>query len=243
MLGRKLNQRITRLLDRQIYDGSKLRRCSLCGWSGLRFRTNWHPIKTRFDCVCPSCGSYERHRLAHTLISNKMQKFGSVFHVAPEPVIKKWLQQRCSSYISGDIDPRNADRQEDLTALSFSSESFDTVFCSHVLEHILDDGSAMAELHRVVKPEGVVILQVPIWGDKTVEGDVLLSETERERLFFQKDHVRLYGRSDFKFKLVKAGFHVEVLSIYDLPQDEVLLGGLSYPSTNEIFLCTKTNIK
>ena len=51
---------------------------------------------------------------------------------------------RCSRTYQ-DIDPRNADRREDLTALSFSSGPLIRYLL--MLEHILDDGSAMA-LHR-----------------------------------------------------------------------------------------------
>lgn len=35
-------------------------------------------------------------------------------------------------------------------------------FCNHFLEHIVDGHGAMAELHRVLQPEGWAILQAPI---------------------------------------------------------------------------------
>ena len=47
---------------------------------------------------------------------------------------------------------------EDLTALSFVSESFDCVLCWGVLMHIPEVEKAMSELTRVVKVGGKVIL-------------------------------------------------------------------------------------
>jgi len=61
------------------------------------------------------------------------------------------------------------DRREDLTHLSFPDGSFDLVYASHVLEHILDDQSAIREIRRVLSVGGVAILPVPIISNSTVE--------------------------------------------------------------------------
>jgi len=61
------------------------------------------------------------------------------------------------------------DRREDLTSLSFPDKSFDLVYCSHVLEHIKEDLSAIREVRRVLSPGGVAILPVPFLSDFTVE--------------------------------------------------------------------------
>jgi ubiquinone/menaquinone biosynthesis C-methylase UbiE len=50
----------------------------------------------------------------------------------------------------------------DLTYLAFSNSSFDLVLCSDVLEHVQNDELAFSELARVLKPNGMLILTVPL---------------------------------------------------------------------------------
>jgi SAM-dependent methyltransferase len=45
--------------------------------------------------------------------------------------------------------------------LPFQDNSFDTVICFNTLEHIYDATAVLAELHRVVKPGGLVHVTVP----------------------------------------------------------------------------------
>ncbi len=49
----------------------------------------------------------------------------------------------------------------DVTRLPFKDNSFDTVICSEVLEHIPDDAKAMSELVRIVKPGKTLAVSVP----------------------------------------------------------------------------------
>jgi len=61
------------------------------------------------------------------------------------------------------------DYKADLTRLPFAEGSYDVVYASHVLEHIKDDVTAIAEVRRILRPGGFAILPVPIVGDRTVE--------------------------------------------------------------------------
>ena len=45
--------------------------------------------------------------------------------------------------------------------LPFPSASFDKVYCSEVLEHVLDPRAVVAEMARVVKPAGTVVISIP----------------------------------------------------------------------------------
>lgn len=45
-----------------------------------------------------------------------------------------------------------------LTALPFADKSFDTVICSHVLEHIVDIQACLRELRRVTRNQIIVVL-------------------------------------------------------------------------------------
>lgn len=57
----------------------------------------------------------------------------------------------------------------DITDIQYSDQSFDVIYCSHVLEHIHDDMKAMAEFFRVLRNGGWAILLVPIRADRTFE--------------------------------------------------------------------------
>jgi SAM-dependent methyltransferase len=46
------------------------------------------------------------------------------------------------------------------------SASLDVVMCNSVLEHLWKPGDAIAELHRVTVPDGVVLINVPSWRGK-----------------------------------------------------------------------------
>jgi SAM-dependent methyltransferase len=58
-------------------------------------------------------------------------------------------------------DPRHEDHQGSLTSLPFADASFDCCLCSEVLEHIPDDGRAVRELARVLKPGALLLVSVP----------------------------------------------------------------------------------
>ena len=132
-------------------------------------------------------------------------------HVAPEAQLRDRL---CAvpgmDYAGVDLESPLADEHFDLTAIPYPDASVDAVLCNHVLEHILDDRRAMREMVRVLRPGGWAVLQVPIKqrNPETDEGGPDLSPSERERRFWQDDHVRLYG-ADYPERLREEGFEVE----------------------------------
>jgi SAM-dependent methyltransferase len=83
-----------------------------------------------------------------------------------------------------------------------------------------DDRLALSELFRVLKPGGWALLQVPIGrvGQATYDDPTITSDRDRERLFGQFDHVRIYG-SDYPERLAEAGFDVEVIAYADAFDD------------------------
>jgi SAM-dependent methyltransferase len=99
-------------------------------------------------------------------------------------------------------------RVVDLQRLDLPDAEFDWVVCSHVLEHIHDDRAAMREMHRVLRSGGSLVLQVPMFGEHTVEDPTITDPAERLARFGQQDHVRMYGR-DVLDRLRAAGFDVD----------------------------------
>ncbi len=135
-----------------------------------------------------------------------------MLHLAPESVLANMLGRLPNlRYLSGDLDPVDAMVAMDLMALPCRDDSVDVILCSHVLEHVADDRRAMAELFRVLSPRGWAIIQSPIDSslERTFEDPAVTDPAERERLFGQRDHVRLYG-PDYGRRLEQAGFRLRI---------------------------------
>lgn len=126
----------------------------------------------------------------------------------------------------------------DITDIQFPPETFDVVYCSHVLEHVPDDRKAMREFWRVLKPGGWAILNVPVIDKETFEDFSITDPDERERVFGKDDHVRLYG-PDYADRLREAGFVVTVVSPGDMcSATEIRRFGLT-PAAGDVYFCTK----
>jgi SAM-dependent methyltransferase len=197
----------------------------------------------RIHAVCPGCGSGDRERLLFLYLKKHTRIFDDslkVLHVAPEKNLQRILKGLSHiDYLSGDIQSEEAMVKMDITEIAYPDNSFDVIICNHVLEHIPDDGKAMAELKRIMTPGGWGIFQVPISPvlNKTIEDPTVVSPEDRERIFGQDDHVRIYGR-DYTARLARAGFRVET---YDPRADLGLFGVFKYALCpgEHVFVCRK----
>ena len=127
-------------------------------------------------------------------------------------------------YITADIESPLAKVKMDIHEIPFDDHTFDIIFCNHVLEHVEDDLKAMSEMRRVLKPGGWAILQIPWFHpipDVTFEDPGIADSKEREKMFGQDDHVRLYGK-DYPDRLKQAGFNViEDQLIFEVEKSEI----------------------
>ncbi|WP_040247786.1 class I SAM-dependent methyltransferase [Psychroserpens mesophilus] len=168
----------------------------------------------RNNVLSPSTLSLERHRLLWLYLKNETDFFSAekkVLHFAPEQCfLKRFRNLNNIEYTTTDLESPIADVKADICNLPFDDESYDVILCNHVLEHIPDDTKAMQELHRVMKPGGYGIFQIPqdLSREKTFEDDSITNKDERAKIFGQYDHVRVYGR-DYFDKLRSIGFQVE----------------------------------
>lgn len=85
-------------------------------------------------------------------------------------------------------------RQAAVTALPFADEAFDAVVSADVLYHVDDDGAALREFFRVLRPGGSVIINVPAYRWLWSYHD----EATHAR--------RRYGRRELLEKVRQAGF-------------------------------------
>lgn len=215
--------------------------CPICGCSSPRFR----PFGRipREDAQCVHCGSLERDRLAWLFIRTRTNLFSPVpktmLHVAPESCLAERFQAHLGDgYLSADLCDDRAMVRMDVTDIHYPDESFDVVYCSHVLEHVDDDRRAIRELYRVLRPGGWAILLVPVTGEETFEDPEITDPRDRLEAFGQEDHVRRYG-PDVVDRFREAGFTVQVTRVADLAAaDAAVTLGLT-PASGEIFHCTK----
>ena len=112
------------------------------------------------DYACPSCHSPDRDRMCAIWIGRRAVRTGSLLDVGPSPSLAGFLRTRFD-YLSLDA-IRDADVRGDVQELTYSADSFDAFVCSHVLEHVPDDRRALAELRRVLRPDGWGIVMVPV---------------------------------------------------------------------------------
>ncbi|WP_074937780.1 class I SAM-dependent methyltransferase [Algibacter lectus] len=168
----------------------------------------------RNNVLSPSTLSLERHRLLWLYLKNETDFFSSekkVLHFAPEQCfLKRFRKLKNLDYTTTDLLSPIADVKADICNLPFEDNSYDIIFCNHVLEHIPDDTKAMQELYRVLKPGGMGIFQIPqdLSRATTFEDDTITDKAERAKIFGQYDHVRVYGR-DYFDKLRSIGFKVD----------------------------------
>ncbi|WP_234734292.1 class I SAM-dependent methyltransferase [Tellurirhabdus bombi] len=200
-------------------------------------------MPARPNALCPDCLSLERHRLMYLYLQRNTNFFRDnlkVLHVAPEHCfIDRFEKQKNLDYITADIESPLAKVKMDIHQIPFPDNTFDVAFCNHVMEHVDDDIKASSELYRVLKPGGWAIIQSPIDYSRTTtyEDPSITDPREREKHFWQSDHLRLFGQ-DYPERLAKGGFTVkEDRFVMEMPKEEVAKFAL--PGGEIIYFCKK----
>lgn len=169
---------------------------------------------------CPFCGASDRDRLYALYIqgyftSDKTGKAIKIIDFAPSAPLSRFIRTlialsgQNASYRTTDMNMEGINDKVDITDMRlYDDNQFDFFICSHVLEHVSDDGKALRELYRILKQRGLGILMVPIvLGLAEIdEYPSVNDESERWRRFGQYDHVRLYSKDGFIKRVKEVGF-------------------------------------
>lgn len=183
--------------------------------TGIKYRRllPYGRMHSRPNALAPDSLSLERHRLIWLFLKDKTNFFSTpvrFLHLAPEYCFLKLFRAQSNiDYVTGDLVSPWAEFHFDAHDIPFESNSFDAVMANHLLEHVADDRRVMGECFRILKLGGWAIFQVPIdySNAATQEDPAVTDPAERERLYWQRDHVRLYGR-DYADRLRSVGFKV-----------------------------------
>jgi len=210
-----LPRRFWRVANRIVFAGVGLAlrgdavHCPCCGGSYRRFAA--YPTK-----YCPGCGSYARQRLLCLhLDANPGLVEGDVLQVGPERSIMERFRPRAATWLAVDVDPDHplTDKTLDVRDLTLSDASFDLVLCSHVLDIVEPHDQAVAELYRVTRPGGRLIVQAP-WRS-------------------------VHGAPDaYAGRLERPGFSVVPLLLPE-QRDEVIRRRLGLDADDPLFVCLR----
>ncbi|WP_457253213.1 class I SAM-dependent methyltransferase [Pedococcus sp. P5_B7] len=92
----------------------------------------------------------------------------------------------------------------DATALPVADASLDLVVAFDVLEHIVDHDTAVSEVRRALRPDGMFLIAVPadpkLWSDHDVA----------------VDHVRRYTRATLRAVLERNGFEITSMTSWNV---------------------------
>jgi spore coat polysaccharide biosynthesis protein SpsF (cytidylyltransferase family) len=118
------------------------------------------------------------------------------------------LAPRCRTIVGCDLDAdvvaqacrrgvANAEfHVQDGCALTYPDAFFSTIVSSNTLEHVDDDEAMLRSFHRVLQPDGRLILETPILRKRPFNSPLLSS------------HVREYDKDALVGLLTRCGFHV-----------------------------------
>ena len=197
----------------------------------------------RDNAVCPRCNALERNRVLWLYLKKELhinQQNWKVLHFAPEKTLEKQFKRLPQlTYIGADLNPNLADHQMDITQIPNGNNEFDLIICSHVLGHVPDEGKAIREMKRVLKPNGLAIIMtvIDLNNPSTYENPNVKTPEERLKHYGEDDLTRLHGL-DFKERLSAQGFKVEALDYrLTFSKEEQIRFGLGLGAREQLFLC------
>ena len=123
--------------------------------------------------------------------------------------------------ISSDYSP---DIVGDIHAIPLADASVDAIICRSVLEHVKNPNVAIIELHRILKPGGLLFLQVPSTYPYHARKGV---GAYKDYWRFFDDKLELFGESFTSYKIVRHGGWFLAMSFF-FPGQALMRKSLDY---------------
>jgi len=109
----------------------------------------------------PFVAEYHRLQLEHWIWRNRERLCGRVMDVGVQNP-RRWIGP--GYFTLGYSADTQSDKVGDVTDLPLEDGELDAIVCTEVLEHCADPFYAVAEMHRVLKPGGLLLVTSPfLW--------------------------------------------------------------------------------
>lgn len=137
--------------------------CVVCRWRGPAFEGIAHSESG----LCPRCRSIGRDRMLYLSLIQRVPHRRGLRVLETSPRLGQKYQQamrRRADYVTSDYDQRShrGTLKLDLEKMDLPDDSLDVLLTAHVLEHVPDTDAALSEIHRVLRPGGHMLLQIPL---------------------------------------------------------------------------------
>ncbi len=135
---------------------------------------------------------------------------------------KEIIKEKCSSYTSLDLFPGpNIDIISDVHRTPCENESFDTVYCTQVLEHVPRPWIVAEEIRRILKSGGVCVVTAPFLQASHADPDDYFRYTISglESLFGESDFEILESGSQGRLGSILVDFiRMRFFNVYEKPK-------------------------
>ena len=149
--------------------------CSICGGTTFTSSLAGRIAKNGQPPKCANCGGLERHRIVRKIMDSLPLSYfdgKSALQFSNDPSFP------CDKLAKSEISIFDGENSLDITNINRPDNSFDWIIANHVLEHVENDKTAIKELIRVVKTDGLIQITIPTphsqlwtedWGHATTE--------------------------------------------------------------------------
>ena len=99
-----------------------------------------------------------------------------------------------------------------ITDLQFDNESFGTVFCTDIIEHLTDEQlkKGLSEIRRVLKQKGYLVITTPYKEDLRINSYIC---PECGHVFHRRGHLQAFDEERIKDLLSHYGFTVKLMKV------------------------------
>ena len=131
-------------------------KCNICGEDNFSFPEFRKPNKNLYSSPpqCNHCGSLERHRIIKKVYDSNKKESQNILLFSIDPA-RFYLPK------NAEVSLYNGKNSIDIQQIERKSNSYDLIFCHHILEHIENDKKAFSELCRILNKNGQMYWSVP----------------------------------------------------------------------------------
>lgn len=205
--------------------------CPFC--SGF-YKAERYKLTKELSTLCPVCGSTIEERTTLLFLQAKTELLSGELKVLTVSEPGKNAEY-FSNYPGAEVKIYNETGdftiRDNTLKNKYESDSFDLIICNYILEKLPDYKTVLKELKRILKPDGLIMLQANIDNskDKTAEYPVT-SYKDRMAMYgiagnhrrFGKDYAELVKADGLNISRLKFSGGFDILPDLSFNKDEVL---------------------